>query len=662
LSRERLTIQLRHHQLVSDGVNVVVQCNPDGTATYIPGAEDDTWYDFTDHTDGLDKLSMSWNKTNQAASSDTNQGGSNYDKGVSVEVVFTGAAYEFIYNRLLTRPCDNLNAIDVLITDQLCDRQYRIFEIKADNLNYSPFGRPCEFSIPLREADPVWHCVHKTFIWDNWQNWFNNGSAKQHPCFLTGIEPRPRLVNSARMGFAIFWQTNPVIVGLGLPLPGGNAPFRRIICVDNFVDAPLIRDIISNAAGKCGLSIDTMFHDPANPYYNLCLYYPLTGAFHKNDGGSANSPALWYHLENRWNVTLAEFLDKLKPVFEAEWYVTPNATLVFKPHNEYLNVTPALDLVERSDLWDPETLEYTMNGDKKPAYGRYQYALDASDLASNETQGIYNDIVDYDGPASNPMLEGSRQKNFEFASTGFIRDGRAQSDYTRDLCNDGETVAYALIVLLAVVIAALAAGVLSIGAAAALAGYLAAWAVNIASKANDLRDLFGSDTYTGAVRLTAEEVAQPRLILWNGSSLNRAKAVDSEASSLTANTYFNPASQPYTARNPWQYNPTSGFKVFNYPMYIEPYFTGNIFDRYQNPVDNPLVSKEINQSFQLETDFCCEIGDILGIWDGTSAAIGDIWKLEEREGYDVLGRIDSFDTSHGDEKIKVTGKVLNVTT
>jgi hypothetical protein len=164
------------------------------------------------------------------------------------------------------------------------------------------------------------------------------------------------------------------------------------------------------------------------------------------------------------------------------------------------------------------------------------------------------------------------------------------------------------------------------------------------------------------VRLTAEEVAQPRLILWNGSSLNRAKAVDSEASSLTANTYFNPASQPYTARNPWQYNPTSGFKVFNYPMYIEPYFTGNIFDRYQNPVDNPLVSKEINQSFQLETDFCCEIGDILGIWDGTSAAIGDIWKLEEREGYDVLGRIDSFDTSHGDEKIKVTGKVLNVTT
>lgn len=662
MSRERLKIELRRHQLISETGNVIVQCNEDGTASYTPGTENPTWNDFTDYTQGLEKLSLTWDKANQAATSDTNQSGSNYGKGISVELTFTDQAYQFIYDHLLASPCGTLNAIDVRITDQLCDREYRLFEIKADNLNYSPFGRPCEFSIPLREADPVWHCVHKTFIWDNWQNWFNNGSAKQHPCFLTGIEPRPRLVNSARMGFAMFWQTNPVLVGLGIPLPGGNGVFRRIVQVDNFVDAPLIRDIISNAADKCGLSVDTMFHDNTNPYYNLCLYYPLSGAMHKNDGASVTASALWFHFENRWNITLADFLDKLKPVFEAEWYVTPNATLVFKPHTDYLNVTPILDLVDRDDLWDRETLEYTMNGQKKPAYGRYHYALDASDLASNETQNIYNDIVDYDGPNSNLMLEGRREKNFEFASTGFIRDGRAQSDYTRDLCNDGETVAYALIIILAVVIAALLAGVLSAGAAAVLAGYLAAWFANIAGKANDLRSMFSSDTYTGAVRLTAEEVGQPRLILWNGSSMNRAKAVSVDAEDIEPSDYFNPAGQTYQNRNTWQYNPTSGFKVFNYPMYLDSYFTGNIFDRFQNAVDNPLLSKEINQTFELDAELCCELGDILGIWEGESAAIGDLLKLEERDGYDVLGRIENFEISHNDENIHISGKVLNVTT
>jgi hypothetical protein len=662
LSRERLTIELRHHQLSNDTGNVVVQCNPDGSASYVPGTEDPTWHDFTDYAEGLDKLALTWDKINQGTSSDTNQGGSNYDKGVSLELTFTETAYTFIYAHLLGSPCGTLNSIDVRITDRLCDRQYRLFEIKADNLNYSPFGRPCEFSIPLRESDPIWHCVHKTFIWDNWQHWFENGSAKQHPCFITGIEPRPRLVNSARMGLAMFWQTNPVVVGLGLPLPGGNSIFRRIVQVDNFVDAPLIRDIISNAAGKCGLAVDTIFHDPTSPYYNLCFYYPLTGAFHKNDGAGATSPALWYHFENRWNVTIAEFLDKLKPVFSAEWYVTPNATLVFKPHTDYLTGAPIIDFVARPDLWDRDSLEYTMDGEKKPAYGRYQYALDASDLASNETQNIYNDIADYDGPNSNLMLEGNRTKTFEFASTGFIRDGRAQSDYTRDLCNDGESVAYGLLVLLMVVIASLAAGVLSIGAAAALAGYLAWWAGNIAGKANDLRDLFAADTYTGAVRLTAEEVGAPRLILWNGASMNRAKAVDVQAASIATSPYYNPTGQTYQERNTWQYNPTSGFKVFNYPMYVDSYFTGNIFDRFQNASDNPLLSKEINQTFDLTADLCCELGDYLGIWEGTSAAIGELVRLEERDGYDVYGRIEHFEVLHDDEQISIQGKVLNIKT
>lgn len=664
MSRERLTIELRRRQLVTDTGNVVVQCNPDGTAEYVPGTVDPTWVDVTDYTRGLDKLSLSWDQVNSGTStnSDTNPGGSNYGKGLSVELTFNDLAYEFIRDWLDATSCSTLNAVEVRITDQLCDRRYRTFEVKADNLSEAPFGRPCEYTVALREADPVWHCVHKTFIWDNWQHWFEDGSTKQHPCFLTGVEPRPRLVNSARFGFAMLWQTTPVIQGLGLPLPGGNNVFRRILNLDNFVDSPLIRDIITNACDKCGLAYDTIFHDPASPYYNLCLYYPLSGAVHVNETSSVVANALWFHFENRWNVTLAELLDKLKAVFEGEWYVTPNATLVFRAKITSLGAPAIFDFVTRPDVCDASTLEYTSNADKKPAYGRYQYQLDGGDLATNEVLPLYNDIVDYDGPANNLMLEGSRSKSFEFASTGFVRDGRARGDYTRDIVNDGEIVGYAVIILLVVIVASLIGGLLSAGAGAILGAYLAVWAVNIASKASDLRDLFASSTYTGAVRLTVEEVGQPRLLLWDGVSMNRAKVVQVLPEDIAPNLYYNPGAEPYDTRNKFLYNPSGGLKIFNYPMYLESYFEDNLFDRFHDPVDNPLRSRERNRTFELEADLCCELGDLLGFWENSYARIGDIVRLEERDGYDVLGRIEHFDVSHEDEKIILRGKVLNSTT
>src|SRR4051812_44150879 len=306
MSREQLRLSLRRHQLFdSDLGNIVVQCNPDGTATYVPGTVDQTWHEFTHLATGLDKLQLSWDAVNSGAdsqNSETNPGGSNFDKGISLDVQFNDAAFTFIYNWLLDSPCGILNSIDVLIQDALCGRNYRLFEIKADNLQYRPFDAPCELTVKLRESDPVWHCVHKTFIWDNWQQWFEDGSAKDHPCFLTAVEPRPRLISSARMGLSIFGQTVPLISAF---FNENDNVFRRILNVDNFVDSPLVRDIISNACGKCGLAVDTIFHDPDSPYYNLCLFYPNAGQWHTNDNSSVTSPALWFHLENRWNITLA---------------------------------------------------------------------------------------------------------------------------------------------------------------------------------------------------------------------------------------------------------------------------------------------------------------------------------------------------------------------
>lgn len=657
MSREELTIELRRHQLVNEDGNVVVQCNPDGTAEYVPGTVDDSWLDVTTLTEGLEKLDLSWDAVNSGASGDpnlsVNEAGTNYDKGLSAELTFHDAAFQFIYDWLLDSMCGTLNRVDVRITDQLCRRKYRIFEIKADNLGYKPYDAPCEFVVNLREADPVWHCVHKTFIWDNWQEWFLDGGSKQHPCFLTAVEPRPRLIASARMGLSIFGQTIPVISAF---FDENDNVFRRILNVDNFVDAPLVRDIISNVCDKCGLDVDTLFHDEDSPYHNLCLFNPCAGVWHTNDSDGVTSPALWFHLENRWNITLAEFLDKLKPVFDAEWYVTPNSTLVFRNKTDFLNLAPILDFVASDlNIWE---LEYTFIGDKKPAYGRYQYTPDASDLASQEVQNIYNDIVDFDGPTDNLMLEGNVSMLVEFAPTGFVRDGKARGDYMRDLINDGETVAYAILVLLGVITASLLAGVLSAGAGAALAIFIGIWVINIANKASDLRGTFGSATYTGAVRITSDQVGTPRLILWDGLSLNRAKVVKVDPDDIVPAAFYNPDLDSWTDLNTVQYNPVGGLFVFNYPMYFDSMFEGNLFDRFHDALDNPLKSADSNQLFEFYTDRCCQVLDALGVWEGDFARIGYQVVIEQRANYQVNGRIEHMEVSYEDDRVRLRGRVI----
>jgi hypothetical protein len=142
------------------------------------------------------------------------------------------------------------------------------------------------------------------------------------------------------------------------------------------------------------------------------------------------------------------------------------------------------------------------------------------------------------------MLEGNKSKSFEFAPTGFVRDGRSK-DYLKLLIEDGKLGSSILLATVLVIIAALAAGVLSAGAAAALVAFAAGWKAGINGKSNTLINEFvENDTYSGAVRLTSEQTLAPRLILWDGASKGRAKAYE-QGTLPTPNTFYNPTSVPY---------------------------------------------------------------------------------------------------------------------
>ncbi len=657
-------IYLRRRQNQFEGNDVIVQCNAlTNFAEYVPGTVDnslpfeditpvDGWYDFTNYIEDAEKISFTWDKVNSGNSNttQTSQDGSNYDKGVSADLMFFDSAFKFIYDWLLKSECGILNAVEVKIVDLIANGTYRIFEIKSDNLDYAPFDEPCQFHIKLREQDNTWHCIHKTFIWDDWQGWFKSG-LKNHPCFLTCIEPRPRLIQSARMALHTFYHANPLV---NIFDNSDSEGARKILNANRFVDAPLIRTYIENVAGKCGMTMDTIF-DEGKEWDNVCLYYPQAGYMHESDANEAVSPALTYHFDNRWMITIAELFDKMKNVFAAEWYVTPNNQIVFKHTKDLINIAPIYDFTAPGAV-PIYNLRYTFNGTKKPAYGRYQYTDDGSDLASQEMSTLYSDIIDYDGPANNPMLEGEKVKNIEFAPTGFVRDGRAK-DYLDLLLEDGKVGALILLGIITVVTAALTAGGITAPAAVALGILFATWFAGIATKTDYFRNIFVFEpTYTGAVRLTSEQVLTPRLILWDGITQEQAKTVV-ELSLPIPNTYYNPDSIPYDVKNKIDTdNPDKN--IYNYPLYFDGDFQGNLFDKYHDIIDNPLKSLDTHQDAKWNIDLCDDMLNLLGVFQNQYAQIGKIVKLEERDGYDVYVRIGNINVDYDQNQIDLKGTVI----
>lgn len=654
---ERFKFSMRHHQIKQEGENVIVECGAIGTPTkYVSGnVPEPNWIDFTKFVDGLDELKLDWSAVNHgnASSKADKLTGSNYSKGLSLDLDFFGDAFQFIWDWLLTEQCQILNSVEVKIDDLLCERSYGIFEIKPDNIKYCPDEDKCFLNIQLREQDLTWHCIHKTFIWDDWQGWFNSEgtSTKEHPTFLTCIEPRPRLLNSVRMGFFLFYKSFPgvnIISELSGAEPEDKA--RRILQVHYFQPAPLIRDYIDNVAGKCGLSVDTIFHDPNSPYYNLCLYYPSNGQFYEDDSGGNSQNK--YLFDNRWNITIAELLDYLRPVFSAEWYVTPDNTIVFKPRYEFENL-PAIWDLRNTDLYYYD-LCFDFSGNKKAAYGRYEYQPDGSDLASQEISNLYNDIVDYDGDAINPMLEGERSNNVQFAPTAFVRDGRVK-DYLERVIDDGRIGALILLLILVVVSAALFVGV-TVGASIAVGLSVTLWVTGILGTSNNWKNRIAENPrYHGAVRLTSEQTMLPRLLLWDGEEMNWAKVERTQNPS--PNTYFNSENKPYQELNKISED-NSNLYIYNYPMYFDSKFEGNLYDRFHDAIDNPMVTREANQTFSFKTDLCCDTIDLLGLWDGDSVKIGRLIRLENRNTYQVYGRIEDISVDYKKDIVTVKGKVI----
>lgn len=661
--QNRLTIFFRQKQLFLDNdplQPIVVQCNLDGTAEYIPGTVPFPLFaDMTAYTEGLDKFKLNWSAiSGDATESDVasrNELGSNYQKGLSVELRFTGVAYQYIFDWLMTNACQSLNSIEVLIIDMDCQKTYRVFEIKLDNVKFAPNDEPCIVSMPLREGDESIHVFQKTPIEDNWQDWFNQygTSTKDHPTFQIITEKKPKFILAIYV--ALIYIVGILSVGVLIALTEGKKWISKCLGFTYFCPSPLIRTYIENICAKYGFTFDTMFDDlPANTYRDVCFFWPASTSLKEFNGGNYTSPSTKFIWENRSVLAFSKFLDQLKKVFNAEWYVTPNKELVFKPKAFFDNQTPIYDftLPGNDKIYN---LRYTFNGKKKAAYGDYQYLVDPQDTCSNEMKWRYNDIVDFDGPANNPMLEGHMTKTFDFASTSFHNDGSSE-DFLQEGIELGRLIAIGAI-LVGMGQIFLAANPLTVAVVVALL------AVGYGITNNYVNDYFNNGSLNGMVRLSSSEINVPRLLFWDRTTpLAEAKVVKPDFPAV--NPVYNPTAVDY-----WDEHPTfdgvagvftpggSVEVVYNYPMYVDANYLGNLYDQFHE-YDNPLRNPIVNQDWEGDIDLCCPWLDRLGVFQTQFVKIGATVILEKRGTRLIKGRITDIDVDYENGVINLKGNVL----
>jgi hypothetical protein len=665
MPQQRFRVEFRKQQLFKhqdETKPVTIKCNPDCSATYVDGLiPDNDWQDVTAFTEGLDNMTFTWSAftSDYSRGSDNVSGsafGSNYSKALSAELGFMGVAFDFIYNWLMLNNCQVLNAVEVKLTDVVCQKAYRIFEIKADNLEYSPITAPCYLKVALREQDLVYHSFQKTIIEDDWQKWFNSDgtSGKVHPAVIYIVEKKPPFIVDILLTLA--YLVGICSIGLSTLTGFFKRWIRKIFGAAFYCPAPYIHTYIENICQKYGYTFDTMFDDLSdNQFRNLVLFFPVTKYYTNFEDESFDSPSAFYLWDNRTAYAFSDFLDQLKKLFNAEWYVTPNKELVFKSKEYFQNLPPIADFTLPSLPFRIYELKYTFNGDKKPAYGDYKYQIDPQDLCSNDLKWRYNTIVAFDEGTDNPMLEGNRTLDFDFACTSFVQDG-ATKDWVQGAVEVSSLIAVG-VVLVGLIAMAPILNVFT--ATIIIAAVTAAYFIT----RGYIKKIADKSEISGAVRTSSAVINIPRLLLMDMGSSDSQKKTMSVVDPPIVPYYNHDPTVNYYQEHP-AFDADAGYfgsevvKIYNYPMYFDEKFGGNLYGKYHE-IDNSLKTPESNQTFEAEMDLCCETLDLFGVWENTYTKIGAVVIIEKRGDVYIRGRLNNLKVDYSKGKVNIMGVVLS---
>lgn len=428
--------------------------------------------------------------------------------------------------------------------------------------------------------------------------------------------------------------------------------------------APLIRDYIQNACDKCGVKVDDItcpiFFSPSlkspsgdfldassgikrgtNPHYNACyLYAPYEKGIRRYSGidfllGDADeNTTTHYQYNNRPVKALSDFLNELKDIYNADWYikyVNGDPHLYFW-RKDWFYRQPAVydfrkDKPDRNKILQGICFEW--NEVKYPSYATGLYAQDAQDMAGNEAVSQMGGVAGFAlEEANNKLFEGALNKETQhFGATKFRLDG-AGTDYLYDAMQQ-----------------LVNSQVLN---------------VQMVPQMRTINNWLREYANYGLL-LKDDTCSLPKILIWDGASRLHARAIRDKVP-MSTDLHTGPVPIPNTRYNvnheAWSTihevhthvkgnkisfaNPSDGVydilelfgsftkaeaRLVNYPMYFDPKFEDTLWDWY-HWIDDPRANPKINKNWSVKITQCCSDIKKLGLTeDAISARLGETVKL-----------------------------------
>ena len=411
----------------------------------------------TGRVDGLRGENASFTITKRKSGPDSTP-----KQSYSSELVFYDNGYDILKAALLDDPAGFNKEVEVEIFDDCCKGEpVFVGFIRGDSIDWCE--PKCFISAQIFEQIPDLNCIQSTLIADDHANF---ATETQHPKVRYCVELKPQFLHVVIIYFAfilvqavtVVLATIIVAILLITAVIAAICAILDFICGLSFIDctapdcdssfsspgnlidflgnllndvinivlgcgrfhpSPLLRDYIDNACSKCSLTFESsILTDSNSPYYNTLLFSaPVEKGRPQNSTDGTLIPG------NEPLLTLEQlFLEYLNPTFNAKFEIT-DGVLKFE-RKDFFGVgatwVNTVELLKAGRILDDEIC-FNWLKDPRPAFGRFEYSLDAVDYLGNEANNRFNDIVEWN-PSGSPLFTGEHTVTLPFGMARFRDD------------------------------------------------------------------------------------------------------------------------------------------------------------------------------------------------------------------------------------------------
>lgn len=361
------------------------------------------------------------------------------------DLVLTGAAYDYVYNQIISAANPILSEILVEIYDTCCivDGAPRLIftgRIEGSDVRWCTVP-VCEATITIidnsRDSEAI-RCLKNIFPWDE-KYPYGTTSATSLPTkgidefryapfmyYCNDLKPSATQEAIMIMGIALFMIISPILLLIQLFNIISNIDENVFENLSNFIVgcgrrhiAPFVDSQLKNMCKICGLQYQSTLFDVGGYYHNTVkmdiAYVPGVG---NNQQGTGDQRA---RLGNRANLNGIQFLEFFKQC-NIDWRVVDNTLTVER--KDYFVGPLWFDL---TTLPDEKILSVCFDAtDIKPAaYAEYMYPKDGVDNSGDEVaKGWTQRAIDWNVPI-NANQSGLFSKTFTFSAAQFRFDGNA---------------------------------------------------------------------------------------------------------------------------------------------------------------------------------------------------------------------------------------------